>query len=210
MTRRKSLSSITRPNGPYSYISPYNCLVVAEILNVRPIHSWNCPAKFREIVKYWEDDTRSDDSRASWSKCISLIKFRIFFCRDVYGKKRGRGLEIYALKNIFDWPRQTNYNIDITLVSSKLKRKKQIFSGVEKNIKEKTRLENCSNILWQKNGKILVTICREKKNKIVVSSRLFKIYYHLKSIQTMVGPFSTVFIDKPWANMHDTVCNVVR
>jgi len=49
-------------------------------------------------------------------------------------KKRGRGLEIYVLKNIFDWPRQNNYNINITLISSKEKKreKKHIFRSRKK------------------------------------------------------------------------------
>jgi len=54
--------------GPIVTFPIQLCLVVAHILNIRPIHSWNFPAKFRwlkrlyslvkEIVKYWEDDTR--------------------------------------------------------------------------------------------------------------------------------------------------------
>jgi hypothetical protein len=35
-------------------------------------------------------------------------------------KKGGRGWK-FVLKNIFDWPRQNHYNINITLISSKEK-----------------------------------------------------------------------------------------
>jgi hypothetical protein len=50
-------------------------------------------------------------------------------------EKRGEGLEIYALKNIFDWPRQNHYNINITLISSKEKKwKKKTYFPESKKI----------------------------------------------------------------------------